>query len=191
MNQENINKARLAIKYGKKDSNPVCIILMGFPGTGKSYTSHYLNEKYGYTILSGENITHAIFGTEKCTGPQYTEAYSVLNFLANELIKEGYQIVIDGTNLKKAFRTSIYDSIGKTGVEISGIYLYIDDEIALNRANSRGVDSSNPTKILSSCSKETFSGFKELLEMPSKDENFYLIKSDENLLKSLDNFILK
>ncbi|MDD2566116.1 MAG: AAA family ATPase [Candidatus Gracilibacteria bacterium] len=185
MNQEYIKKAKTAIKNGEKVINPSCIILMGFPGTGKSYTSHYLNEKYNYTILSGENITHAIFGTEKCTGEQYKQAYKILNFLAKELIDSGYRIIIDGTNLKKEFRTNIYNSMNND-VKVFGIYLYTSDEIALNRANSRGINVNNPTNILSSCSKETFEGFKKQLELPNEDENFFMIESNENLLNTLD-----
>lgn len=185
MNQEYIKKAKTAIKNWEKVINPSCIILMWFPWTWKSYTSHYLNEKYNYTILSWENITHAIFGTEKCTWEQYKQAYKILNFLAKELIDSWYRIIIDWTNLKKEFRTNIYNSMNND-VKVFWIYLYTSDEIALNRANSRWINVNNPTNILSSCSKETFEGFKKQLELPNEDENFFMIESNENLLNTLD-----
>lgn len=186
MNQEYLNKAKIAIKYWEKVTNPSCIILMWFPWTGKSYASYYLNEKYSYTVLSWENITYAIFGTEKCTWNQYRESYEILNYLAKELIDNWYKIIIDWTNLKKEFRTNIYNSIGNNNTKIFWIYLYTSDEIALNRVNSRWIDSSKPTKILSSCSKDTYEGFKKQLELPNKDENFFMIESNENLLNTLD-----
>ena len=66
MNSENIEKAKKAIKFWENNWKSLCIILMGLPWSGKSYVAHYLNKKYGFTLLSGENITQALFGTEKC-----------------------------------------------------------------------------------------------------------------------------
>jgi predicted kinase len=60
---------------------------MGLPGTGKSYVSRYLHTQYGYTILSGENITHALFGDTRCQAEQYKEAYQILYTLAQELLE--------------------------------------------------------------------------------------------------------
>jgi len=189
MNQENINKARKSIKYGRsKSSKPLSIILMGLPGTGKSYLANYLNKKYSFTILSGENITYSIFGTEKCSGNQYGEAYKTLHYLAVDLLKNKYNIVIDGTNLKYEFRKQIYKSINNLSKNIL-IYLYIDDALALRRANSRGEDYNNSKMILSKCSPETFKVFKKQLELPRKNEMYYQIKSDKMLFKKIDRII--
>ncbi len=82
---------------------------MGLPGVGKSYVSQYLYKKYGYTVLSGENITYALFGDTKCQPSEYKEAYNVLYILAQELLSKGYGIVIDGTNLQYIHRKQAYD----------------------------------------------------------------------------------
>lgn len=179
-------KAKTAIKYWTKSISPQCIILMWLPWTGKSYSSHYLNEKHGYTILSWENITHAIFGTEKCSWTQYWEAYEILNILAQELVQDWYKIVIDSTNLKKIFRSKINESLSAICNNIFWVYLYINDDIAFKRANSRGLSFEDSTNILSSVSRETFASFKEQLELPSKEENFFMVESNENLFKTLD-----
>src|SRR3989344_4776194 len=81
MNDQYIIKARTSVRYGDISQEPILIILMGLPGSGKSYLADYLNRKYSFTILSGENVTHTIFGTEKCTGKQYKEAYDTLRTL--------------------------------------------------------------------------------------------------------------
>jgi ABC-type proline/glycine betaine transport system ATPase subunit len=61
MDPRKIECARSAIVYGENNANKHCIILMGLPGCGKSTVSRYLHDQYGYSILSGENITYAIF----------------------------------------------------------------------------------------------------------------------------------
>ncbi|MCX6812581.1 MAG: ATP-binding protein [Candidatus Berkelbacteria bacterium] len=189
MNQKNINKARKSIKYGKfKSSEPLLIVLMGLPGTGKSYLSDYLNKKYSFTILSGENITYSIFGTEKCSGSQFKEAYEILHYLAVELLKKKNNIVIDGTNLKYEFRRQIYKTANNLSKKVL-IYLYTSDATALKRANSRGEDYNDSKMILSKCSPETFQEFTRQLESPNKHEAHFKIKSDDKLFENIDSII--
>lgn len=53
--------------------NQALIVLMGLLGSGKSYVAEYIHKKYGFVILSGEEITTQMFGTEKVSGKQYAE----------------------------------------------------------------------------------------------------------------------
>lgn len=189
MNQEYVERAKKAIKYGEsKSQGPLLVILMGLPGTGKSYISNYLNKQYSFTILSGENITYSIFETEKCTGLQYGESYEILRFLAVYLLKQKYNVVIDGTNLKYEFREQIYQSVGDLA-RIVLVYIYIDDATALKRANLRKEDFSDLKAISSKCSLETFTAFKNQLELPREDELYYKFKSDKSILKKIDIII--
>lgn len=121
----------MAVNYGKcKSERPLLIVLMGLPGVGKSYLTNYLHQKYSFTTLSGENIAHAVFGTEKCASSQYKEAYEVLRIIAKELLVQRLSVVIDGTNLKYEFRKQIYDEMSDLA-KIMLFYLIIDDETAL------------------------------------------------------------
>jgi len=81
--------------------NPTLIILMGLPGSGKSYVSEYIHKKYGFIVLSGEEITTQMFGTEKVSGSQYADVYKVIRQKASELLSQEESVVIDGTNLKQ------------------------------------------------------------------------------------------
>jgi len=189
MNSVSIEKARSTILFWEKVSIPECMILMGLPGTGKSFISKYLHKKYGYTVLSWENITYTIFGTTICLPEQYREAYSILHFLACELTWENYKIVIDATNLQYEHRKQIYDSID-SGTKIYGIYLQIDESISLDRIKNRWQNTDSPKNILSSCSIETFLEFKKSIDIPTKNEYIIPMISDENIFHTIDEFLL-
>lgn len=178
-------KARKTLVYGEKSPHPECIILMGLPGTGKSYVSGYLHEKYGYTVLSGENITYALFGNTKCKAEQYSQAYEILHILARELLKHGYKIVVDGTNLQYAHRKQTYDAIGPE-TRVFGIHLIAPDSVSLKRVQQRGEKYDTPTNILSPCSNETFQAFKSNVELPREGEKFHTIVSDEHVFENIE-----
>jgi len=189
MKNEIIDKAKKTIKFGEfKSEKPLAILLMGLPGTGKSYLANYLNKKYSFTVLSGENITHAIFGTIDCTSDQYGEAYGILHYLAINLLKKKYNIIIDGTNLKYEFRKQYYNTFQDTSKTIL-IYLYNKDEVLLKRANIRKEDYNNSKMIISKCPPETFATFKKQLELPQKNEKYYQVKSDKKLFEKIDTII--
>ncbi|MFA6518885.1 MAG: ATP-binding protein [Candidatus Shapirobacteria bacterium] len=185
MNQGiNLDIAKKTVAWGTKSDMPRLIILMGLPGSGKSYVSSYLHDKHGFTILSGENITFALFGKVDCTGSEYSLAYDILRQLAIKLISQGYSVVIDGTNLKYIFRQQIYDDVNCPNTTL--LFLKVDDKTALNRISQRGIDYQNEKDIRSSISTEVFKKFKSQTEEPLPRENSITLISDDNLFPQID-----
>ncbi len=150
---------------------------MGLPGSGKSFVSDNLHQKYGFSVLSGEDITTQLFGTEKVTGEKYAQAYQYLRQSAIKLISQNKSVVIDGTNLKREFRQKIYDEV-KCDQTIL-IYLKTDDKTAMDRISKRE----------NSCSPETYSKFKSQMEEPMPEEKAVTITSDGQLLKNIDKLL--
>ena len=182
-----LSKAEKSIKKGKISDLAKLFILMGLPGSGKSYVSSYLHQKHGFTVLSGESITFSIFGTEKCSGGEYALAYKTLRQLAVKLLSQRYSVVIDGTNLKYVFRKQIYDEVICKSTTL--IYLKTDDKTALSRTSQRGIDYQNKKDIKSTCSQETFNSFKDQLEEPLSNENFIVVNSDDQVFINIDSII--
>ena len=185
MNLDSITRARNTILSWEKNHSPECILLMWLPWSGKSYVSEYLHRKYGFTILSWENIAYAIFNKTHCTQEEYRKAYSILHRLIPEVLSDWYRVVIDATNLQYAHRKQIYGVLDPW-VKISGIFLTIDEATAKKRIQKRWENTDDPSRILSQCSDVIFQKFKENIDFPFEDENFIEIYSDENIYISLD-----
>lgn len=182
-----IKKAMGAVKLGKKSSHPRLIVLMGLPGSGKSYLAQHLTNKYGFTRLSGENITYALFGSDKCSSEQYAQAYKTLRLIAAKLLVEGYSIIIDGTNLKRMFRDQIYQDVPHRHTIL--VYLIVDMTTAMARIERRNKGTTDITNVGSDCSEETFREFMSQLEEPQPDEHSYSVVSDDNLFSQIDAII--
>lgn len=192
MTQTNREKAKAAIKFGTSQRDiPLLILLMGLPGTGKSHVAAYLHEKYGLSIISGENVTHAIFGTEKCTAEQYAEAYQIVDYYTEQLISQGYDVVIDATNGRLAHRQQIYNAVREQKCHPFVIQLVTDDATALARVSQRGVDKNDIQNIKSDISEETYASFKQHVELPQNGEESYQIISGDELFSSVDELILE
>lgn len=159
------------------NKTPRLVILMGLPGSGKSYVSDYIRQNYGYLILSGEEITSQLFGSEKVSSGQYAQVYKIIRQKASNLLSQGKSVVIDGTNLKQLFRQQIYDEIKCDSIKL--IYLKTDDKTALDRISKRE----------NSCSVETYNNFKNQTEEPLPSEKAIILKSDNQLLGNIDKIL--
>ena len=163
---------------------PKLIILMGLPGSGKSMVAKYLQDKYNYQVLSGENITYEIFGDNLVDSSGFIMVYAAVRDRAKEFIDLGMSVVIDGTNLRHYFRQQIYDEVRCKLTKL--IYLKVDDKTALERISKRGVDYSDKNNIKSSITTETFAEFKKQIEEPLLEEQAVILNSDEGLLEKID-----
>lgn len=148
---------------------PKLIILMGLPGAGKSYLANWLEKKHKAKVLSGEDMAVKMFGTSRCKAGEYSLVYQTIRQQAQKLLKKGFTVVIDGTNLKYEYRKAIYEEVGREDTIL--VYLPIDDKIALERLKKRG-----------GCDKKTFYEFKKKLEEPKKEEKtrITVVKLNQN-----------
>lgn len=180
-----LSKALTTVKVGKTFSCPLVIILMGLPGSGKTYVANSLNKKYGFTILSGENISHLLYGNNPA---DFSLVYKILRQLACHLLNDNHSIVIDGTNLKFSHRQQIYQEVC-SNLKTILIYLLVDDQTARQRIDLRGVSTNHKQDIKSSVPPEVFAKFKQQTDEPKVGEFCFKINSDVNLLKEIDFII--
>lgn len=189
LNEPLIKRAYDTIKFGKIFNNPKMVILMGLPGSGKSYTANYLNCRYGFTVISGENISNSLFTNDQ--NIDYSLVYKTLRQIASCLLEKGYSVVIDGTNLKYSFRQQIYDEVCSKKNQIILINLLVEDNEAMKRIKIRGENRNDNKNIKSNCSLETYNKFKNQAEPPKLGEPFYNLKSNSELLDKVDRIISK
>jgi predicted kinase len=151
---------------------------MGVPGAGKSYVASYLHRTGGYSVVSGESVTFALFQSDECTAEQYATAHAVARALTREQLTAGYDVVFDSSKVRRVFRQQLYDEEAGIGCRVAGIFLRISEDRALARLARRGVDQSDVREVQSICSPETFQRFFHNLEVPGSTEPFVEVDAD-------------
>jgi predicted kinase len=187
MNRATLSSAEATVLLGQKGrhTRPVLFLLMGLPGVGKSHVSRILHKSFRFTVLSGENITYALFGTEKCRNQEYAQAYKVLRRLARRYLTQGFSVVVDGTNLRREYREQIYRAATKAGANPYLLEVVAPTKNVLSRLRSRRLDYSQPTAITSACSPAKFAAFKSQVEKPLPSEPRLVLISDDRTKERL------
>jgi len=143
------NNKEESITQVQNSATQELVILVGYPGSGKS---HFVNCLYGkndkYIILHGDDLKTSV-KMIKATRP---------------LIKNGKSVVIDATNPSKDKRKEYIDLAKELNISIRCIYISTSMEESLFRNNQRPKEQIVP--------KIVYNVYKKKFEEPTIDEGF-------------------
>ena len=113
---------------------PNVYIMVGVPGSGKSTVAKELSEQNGAIILSSDSIRKELYGDENIQGDGRC-VFKTLFERANNAISNGFDIIIDATNVDRKSRKSVFKSLKG---EFNATAVFVDTDIK-NELYSRGV----------------------------------------------------
>lgn len=119
-------------------------VLVGIPGSGKSFIGEKLAEKYNARILSSDKYRGLICGDENCQA-RNQEVFSQLYRDLISFLKSGINCVFDATNVTRKDRARIFNQIKAiANVEVIAYVMRTPIEVCIERDAQRertvGVD---------------------------------------------------
>jgi predicted kinase len=75
------------------------------PGTGKSHLAEALAERFPLIVLRSDEVRKALFDRPRYTSAENGHVYLTCYALIDSLLRDGYGIVFDATNLMKRGRS--------------------------------------------------------------------------------------
>ncbi|MEA3254972.1 MAG: AAA family ATPase [Candidatus Altiarchaeota archaeon] len=172
---------------------PMLLLVMGLPGTGKSYLAKRIARKVGASILRTDEIRkelagihqnehrHEDFGIGLYTEEMTQKTYKGMYERAKEILKKGDSCILDATFSKKTQREGAYE-IAK---ELNTNYLIIEcicpEEIVIKRMEERSKDQ----KAVSDATFRIYHGMKDVYEPLGDDEIHITVDTSKNLDENL------
>lgn len=86
-------------------------MVLGLPGSGKSYFASRLAQKIGADYLNSDQIRKEIFQDTKYSESEKAKVYEVLLKKMQELIGKKKEVVLDATFYKKELRKTFINSV--------------------------------------------------------------------------------
>jgi predicted kinase len=136
----------LADRYAKQLGPPILLIVGGLMGSGKSTLASELAEAFGSELLSTDNIRHGLMGTSEVPAgygegnyhpDMRSRVYDKLFRQADELLKDGQSVVLDGTFLTCSLRDRAYDLGRRNGAMCLHMNCTCPRQIAYARIQKR------------------------------------------------------
>jgi len=99
-------------------AEPVCIVVSGLPGAGKSYFSSRLTERLPFIILESDALRKALFPSPSYSPQESSRLFGAVRLLIESLLKKGNSLILDATNLSERHREYLYSIADRLGVKL-------------------------------------------------------------------------
>lgn len=119
-------------------ARPVVIMVSGLPGTGKSYLSRRLAERFPAIILETDALRRMLFPSPNYGWEENRRLFPALHRLIEDLLKRGIPLIFDATNLLEHQREYIYRSADQTGAKLIIVQTEAPKEVVAQRLAGRG-----------------------------------------------------
>ena len=116
---------------------PFLVVLSGLPGTGKSHFARELSLKLPFLIVGSDRMRKALAPNPKYDRDEHSRVFAACHLLIEELLRAGYRVVFDATNLNDNFRSGVYDIAQRTNSPMCLVWFTAPRNVIRSRLNDR------------------------------------------------------
>ena len=165
--------------------DPTFIAVSGLPGTGKSYFCHKLVERLPFIILESDALRKELF-PQPCYSPEEsTRLFRALHLLIERLLKRGFSLILDATNLSERYRERLYNIADRLGVKLILVRVEAPPEVVYGRLKARQQESGPQNK--SDADWGVYQRMKDTVE--EMHRNYYAVDTSRDITPVLDKVV--
>jgi predicted kinase len=88
---------------------PALVVVIGLPGTGKSYFCRRLAARHPIARLESDALRKVLFGRPTHSPEESHRLFTACHYVLDGLLARGISALLDATNLREAHRSQLYD----------------------------------------------------------------------------------
>lgn len=127
-------------------SRPHIIILVGIPGSGKSFFAERFSDTFKAPLISFNKISQAVFNNPKFDDSEFEIVNKLANYMLDELFKSGRIIIYEGATDQRGDRANLAKKAHSAGYD--PIFVWVQAEIY--EAKRRSIKSTDGRQAISS-----------------------------------------
>jgi len=134
--------AQLRSEIGVPDrpnGHPALVMLMGFPGVGKTHCARLLAARLGAAHVATDHLRSRLFIAASYAAEENRAVFSLAETLVDNLLAEGHVVVLDATNLIASHRAPMESVASRRGAALLHVLVVADDAEARARLAARAV----------------------------------------------------
>jgi hypothetical protein len=107
---------------------PALLIMVGAPGSGKSYLGRTLSEALGAEIIQTDAVRKEMFPDPSYSPAEAAAVYTTCHRRIAAALAEGRRVVFDGTNLRERRRRTLYQLAERASAPTVVVVAYASEE---------------------------------------------------------------
>lgn len=116
---------------------PVLIILVGAPGSGKTYVAEQFSRHNNFVHVNSDSVRADFIPEPTFTAEERERVYVKIHQVVSQRLLEGKNVIFDGNLLTNEARFEALSKYHDMGVRVLFAFLDIPSKIAITRALSR------------------------------------------------------
>ncbi len=164
---------------------PIFIAVSGLPGTGKTYFCSKLAERLRFVILESDALRKMLFPSPDYSPEESTRLFRALHHLIEGLLKRGFPIILDATNLSERFRERLYNIADRLEIKLVLIRVEAPPQLVYERLKSR-VEGAN-TQDKSDADWSVYQRMKPTVEKIRR--NHYAVDTSRDITPVVDKIV--
>jgi predicted kinase len=134
--------AQLAAEIGvpaRPSGRPALVMLMGFPGVGKTHCGRLLAVRLGAAHVATDHLRSRLFIAASYADEENRAVFTLAEALVDELLEAGHVVVLDATNLVARNRAPLESLAGRRHVPLVHVLVVADDTDTRARLAARAM----------------------------------------------------
>jgi len=169
----------------KLPSQPLLIVFLGFPGSGKTYFATRLAERLQAVTLNSDALRLSMFGSletiehirQTDRARLYDDVFGAMDYAASQVLRAGHSVVYDAQQTKRRDRKNIERVAASAGALPLLVWIKTSPEVALKRGQEREARSDSH-QYSSEKMKMLVGRFDKVTDLPEANENVIQISGE-------------
>jgi len=116
---------------------PAVVLMMGFPGVGKSHCARLLAARVGAAHVASDHLRSRLFVAASYAERENAAVFRVIDGLVERLLVEGHRVIVDATHLRKDTRRTVTAIAARHEVPLAHVLVVADEAETLARLARR------------------------------------------------------
>jgi len=162
---------------------PALIVVVGLPGTGKSYFCARLAERLPVVVLESDVLRKTLFPSPDHSPAESGRLFRACHRLIERLLKRGVSVVLDATNLSERHREHLYSIAERLDITPILVRVEAPPEVVRRRLEERRGD----PRAKSDAGWEVYNRMKPLVDKIRR--NHYAVDTSTDITPVLDKIV--
>ena len=117
--------------------SPGLIVLMGYPGVGKSHCARLLAVRLGAAHVASDHLRSRLFIAPTYADAENATIFRCVDALVEGMLREGHRVIVDATNLVARYRAASVAAAARAGAPVVFVRVTADETAIRGRLAQR------------------------------------------------------